>query len=309
MEVDRVSLVKFGADLHQTLSQGLHLIDFHFPNDRPILIKPNLCAEVDKTGASTTSTPFIKALINIILEANRKATIRIIESNSGGKKAEAAFTNLGYTQLVHEFQEQGFDVTLINLSEAPLTTVVYEGLYFKEISLPTILVEPKCLISVARAKLLSLTTITCVMKNQIGCLARIRFKYHTQLDEVIVDLNAVLKPDLGIVDASVGQTESDSGKVIPLGVVVFGRSPASVDSVTARVMKFDPRNIRHLTLAEERGLGSLNPVVIGESISAVAVRVRAQHTLIDDLVVWIVRTGPEWFASFLEKVFTFFGFY
>ena len=309
MEVDRISLVKSCVDLHQTLSQGLRLIDFHFPADRPILIKPNLCAEVDRTGASTTSISFIKALINIILEEDRKATIRIIESNSGGKKAEAAFTNLGYTQLVHEFQEQGFDVSLINLSEAPQTTVAYKGLYFKEISLPTILVEPKCLISVARAKLLSLTTITCVMKNQIGCLARIRFKYHTQLDEVIVDLNAVLKPDLGIVDASVAQTESDSGRIIPLGVVVFGRKPASVDSVAAQVMKFDPRDIRHIALAEKQGLGSLNPVVIGESISDVAVRVRGQQTLIGNLVVWIVRNGSEGFASFLERVFTFFGFY
>ena len=158
MENDRVSLVKFGVDLHQTLSQGLQLIDFQVPSDKPILIKPNLCTEVDKTGASTTNIPFIKALINIILEEDRTASVRIIESNSGMKNVEVAFKNLGYTHLVNEFQEQGFDVSLINLSEEPLTTVAHKGLYFKEISLPTILVEPKFLISVAKANLQALTS-------------------------------------------------------------------------------------------------------------------------------------------------------
>ena len=306
MEDDRVSIVKFGEDLYQTLSHGLNLIDFQVPSDRSILIKPNLCTEIDKTGASTTNIPFIKALINVILKEDRKAAIRIIESNSGMKSVGVAFKNLGYTELVNEFQEQGFDVSLINLSEEPLTTVTQQGLYFKEISLPKILVEPKFLISVAKAKLLSLTTITCVLKNQIGCLARMRFKYHKRLDEVIVDLNDVLRPDLGIVDAIVGQTDSEGGKIIPIGVVVLGRSPASVDSVMAQIMRFNPREIRHLTLAEEQGLGSLNPVVVGESIDDVAVRIRAPHTFMDDLLMAIIRIAPGWFASFLERVFIFF---
>ena len=103
MDADNVSIIKHGGDLHQTLSHGLNLIDFQIPSDRPILIKPNLCTEIDKTGASTTNIPFIKALINVILKEDRKATIRIIESNSGMKNVEVAFKTLGYTQLVNEF--------------------------------------------------------------------------------------------------------------------------------------------------------------------------------------------------------------
>jgi uncharacterized protein (DUF362 family) len=76
-----------------------------------------------------------------------------------------------------------------------------------------------------------------------------------RVDEVIVDLNEVLQPDLGIIDASVGQTDVGSGRLIPLGTVVCGRNPVSVDSVMAQVMQFNPADARaHLALAEEQGL-------------------------------------------------------
>jgi len=74
----------------------------------------------------------------------------------------------------------------------------------------------------------------------------------------------------------------------------------------AQVMQFKPREIRHLALAEEKGLGSLNPKVVGESIGDVAIRIRAPHTLMDDMILGIIKIAPGWFASFLERVFMFF---
>jgi uncharacterized protein (DUF362 family) len=227
IEADIVSLVKFDGDLQQTLRQGLGLLDLQIPSDRPILIKPNLCEETDETGASTTSIPFVRALMEVILGENRRASLRIVESDSTGKSVEVAFRNLGYVRLVDEFREHGFDVSLVNLSKEPLVTVMHQGLCLRKVRLPKLLVEPRFLISVARAKaLIGLTTITGVLKNQFGCLPeKNKFRYHHRhLDEVIVDVNMILRPDLCIVDAIVGQETPHGGKTHRIGVVIFGRA-------------------------------------------------------------------------------------
>lgn len=304
MAADRVALVKFGGDLQQTFAHGLRSIGFHVPSDRPILIKPNLCVETDKTGASTTNAPFIQALIRLLLEEERSAVLRVIESDSTGKKADVAFRNLGYTQLVREFQAQGFDVALINLSQEPLTTVTHPGLFVTDVTLPTVLVEPKVLISVAKAKaLIGLTTITGILKNQFGCLPeKNKFQHHHRhLDELIVDLNTVLRPDLGVVDAIVGQEGPEGGRIHSIGVVLFGRSPASVDSVMAQVMGFNPPEIRHLVLAEEQGLGSLTPWTVGAAIEDVAIRF-GRHRDVMSIMGAMGRYVPEWVMSAIGKL-------
>lgn len=298
-----VSMVKFEEDLQQTMSEGLRLLNLEFPSDKPILIKPNLCAENDKIGATTTNVSFIQTLNEAILKENDEAKIIIIESNSGMKNVEKAFQNLGYTQLVKDFQEKGFDVSLVNLTKEPLTIVNNNGSYFKEVEIPQILLEPKYLISVAKAKCLSMTTITGVLKNLIGCLVPIRFKYHKYLDDVIVDVNDILKPDLGIVDAIVGQEGGDSGRIHQIGVVIFGRNPSSVDSVMAQVMGFNPNEIKHLVLAEEIGLGTLDPVVVGASISDVAIKFEGES---NPMINWIIRNAPDSFSSLVEGVFRLF---
>jgi len=91
---------------------------------------------------------------------------------------------------------------------------------------------------------------------------------------VIVDVNKILRPNLYIVDAIIGQEGVLIGKKHEIGVVICGRNPASVDSIMAQVMQISLREIKHLTLAEKQSLSSLDPKVVGESIDNVAVRFR-----------------------------------
>ncbi len=72
------------------------------------------------------------------------------------------------------------------------------------------------------------------------------------------------------------------------------------------VIWFNPKEIRHLVLAEEQSLGRLNPVVVSESIGGVAVRFRARYSRMQDLLVGIVRNAPEWLASILERIYMVF---
>ena len=239
----------------------------------PILIKPNLCAESDPTGIATTRIPFIKAVIDLILDENEAAVIKIIESNSSGKQIKNAFKNLGYTQMERTYQENGYKVTLINLSEAPLTTIILDGVSMNKVKIPTILTQQNFFTSLANAKTHSLTQITGVLKNQFGCLPeKEKYLFHKVIDPVILDINRVVKPDLCIIDALFGLEGVLTGRKRKIGIILCGRDPVAVDVILARVMGFTPSKIKHITLAAKHGLGSLNPEIIGEELDSVIVK-------------------------------------
>ena len=269
----KVSLVRCDGDLQESLGYGFSLLGGLRIPKLPILIKPNLCAESDPTGIATTRIPFIKSVIDLILDENEAAVIKIIESNSSGKQIKNAFKNLGYTQMERTYQENGYKVTLINLSEAPLTTIILDGVSMNKVKIPTILTQQNFFTSLANAKTHSLTQITGVLKNQFGCLPeKEKYLFHKVIDTVILDINRVVKPDLCIIDALFGLEGVLTGRKRKIGIILCGRDPVAVDVILARVMGFTPSKIKHITLAAKHGLGSLNPEIIGEELDSVIVK-------------------------------------
>ncbi len=284
----KVSLVRCDGDLQESLGNGFSLLGGLRIPKLPILIKPNLCAESDPTGIATTRIPFIKAVIDLILNENEAAVIKIVESNSSGKQIKNAFKNLGYTQMERTYQENGYKVTLINLSKAPLTTIILDEVSMKRLKLPTILTQPNFFISLANAKTHSLTQITGVLKNQFGCLPeKEKYLFHKVIDTVILEINRVVKPDLCIIDALFGLEGVLTGRKRKIGIILCGRDPVAVDVILARVMGFTPSKIKHITLAAKHGLGSLNPEVVGGELDSVIVKFRKETNVFSTLGKYI----------------------
>ena len=270
-----VSIVKFDGDIAKTLETATDLVGGLTLSNIPILIKPNLCVGIDNSGGATTNIQLIRALVDEILREKGNSAIRIVESNSESKYVEKAFNNLGYRKLEEEYLANGHDVSLVNLSKEPNKTISIDGLHFKKVKLPKILLGRRLFISVAKAKTHELTQITGVLKNQFGCLPeKDKTVYHRYIDKVIVDLNRVIKPDLNIVDGVVGMEGVYKGRLKQLGVIICGRDPVSVDATLARVMTFNPLKIKHIVLAERYGLGSTRPAIVGEKIESVAMEFR-----------------------------------
>lgn len=281
---DRVSITRFNGNLRQTIKLGLSSIEGLKEAEGPYLIKPNLCTAVDPSYVATTSPAFMKTVVDMIFEEDRNATVKIIESDSSGKWAAKAFENLGYMKLIDEYKTQGYDVSLINLSNEPTTSIRLDGAHFKTMDVPTILSQPKFFISLAKTKTHALTQITGALKNQFGCLPeKNKIKHHNRIEKVIVDINKVINPNLIIIDAITGLEGVTEGKTREIGVILCGRYPASTDAVLARIMGFDPLKIGHIALAVEYSLGELNPEVVGETASAVAVKFRKTTSLVSTL--------------------------
>jgi uncharacterized protein (DUF362 family) len=300
-ELNIVSIVKVNDDIAKSLRRAINLIGgLQLPNV-PILIKPNICVEEDPSGGATTSSQVIKILINEILRLKKDATIKIIESDSYAKYVDKAFKNLGFFDLQEEYQEQGFNVSIVNLSKEPTNCILLKGLYFRKVQIPKILLKPKFLISVAKPKTHGLTQITGVLKNQFGCLPeKDKIIYHKYIDEVIVDINKIIKPDLCLVDGLVGMEGVTRGNIKRLGMFLAGYNPVCVDATLARVMGFKPSKIRHIMLAEKAGLGSIHANIVGEQLSSVIITFKKPNSSI----MWkISKILPDPLHSLATRIY------
>lgn len=270
--MNAVALVRYKDSITETLKEGLSHIGGFGPIESPVLIKPNICTISDATGYSVTRIDTISALIEILLETDKALSIKIIESDSQSKNAETAFKKFGYTELCDGFQNLGFDVSTVDLSRAPLSELDFMGDYFKSPKLPEIVINAGYFISVAIPKTHYLSFITGALKNLFGILPRKdQGFYHSRINEVIVDLARIIRPNLNIVDARVGVEGWNGPKTRKLDAFILGHGAVSVDSTMARIMGFVPEQIPHIMRTYDYDLGTIKPTVLGESIESTAV--------------------------------------
>jgi len=265
--LDYVALVKYEDNIEKSLNEGIKLINGFKNLKSPILIKPNICTQEDKTGHAVSDVQVVENLIKIILKENQNHSIRIVESDSMSKFADEAFSKFGYKDLELKMQEMGYDVSLVNLTRSPTIETKFKGDYFENPSLPDILIRDNFFISLAVAKTHYLTFITGTLKNLFGLLPRKdQSFYHPQINEVIVDLSRIIKPNLCIIDARVGLEGWNGPKSRLLNRFIISTNPVSTDATITRIMGFEPEKVQHILKASKYKLGSLNPKVVGEKI-------------------------------------------
>jgi uncharacterized protein (DUF362 family) len=271
--VNTVALVRYKDSILESLQEGLEHIGGFGALESPILIKPNICTINDGTGYSVTRVETVSALIDLLLKTDEKLSIKLIESDSQSKFAEESFQKFGYSQLCENRRNSGFDVSTVDLSKAKLKELRFQGDYFENPQLPDILLDAGYFISVAISKTHYLSFVTGVLKNLFGVLPRKdQAFYHSKINEVIVDLARIIRPNLNIVDARVGIEGWNGPKTRKLDAFIIGHGAVSVDSTMARIMGFKPEQTRHIIDTADYDLGTTNPTVLGESIESIAVK-------------------------------------
>ena len=274
-DLSRIAVLKCNQDLVSVLRRGIGLAGGLEGLCSPVLIKPNICTISDNTGYSVTNVEIIEHLVTLLLNHDSSLEIKIVESDSQSKYADDAFKKFGYASMVESMVDNGYDLHLVNLSDSRMSKLQFQGRYFKNPDLPVELVENHYYVSVAVPKTHYLTQITGSLKNQFGLLPRKdQAAYHPDIDDVIVDINSIVRPNLCIFDARVGVERWNGPKTHPMGLLVIGNNVVSTDAIMSRIMGFDPNTIAHIRLASESGLGGFDPEVIGENPDDVVVEFR-----------------------------------
>lgn len=223
-------------------------------NQRQILIKPNLV-----NASPPPVTLPVEAVMVLVRWLQHQTDAAIIVAEGSGDMLQSTiqlFDLHGYFQLAEHY-----DLRLIDLNTAPLVCLERDDCtVFPELWLPE-LVRDSFVISFAVLKAHSLAGVTLSMKNMIGCAPPSHYQqgghwkksaFHRQMQRSIFELNLHRKPDLAIIDASVGLADNHLGGPPcnpPPNRLLGGVDPVAVDAAGAALLGFDWREIEHIRLA------------------------------------------------------------
>jgi uncharacterized protein (DUF362 family) len=265
----KVAVVK-GERGHEPVFKALDLIDYKgaVAGFERALIKVNfICEKTWETGA-TTDPIVVEALIGKLADLGLE--VRVVESDATITNADKAFVATGMRDMCLRN-----NVEFVNLRHVKdrVKLPVSDGEALQSVTVPRIVVD-SAVISAAKLKTHVNTDVTLGMKNMFGLLPdKFKAKYHAKgIGKVVVDINAVVKPLLTVVDGFVGMEGAGpvDGEPVQMDLIVAGKDVVAVDATCCRIMGFDPHDVKHVARAHERGLGKIDDVeVVGETIESV----------------------------------------
>lgn len=214
-----------------------------------VVIKPNLCYLAPWESGITTNVELVEHLITYLKKHNPSLPIFIVESDNNDRKCDDAFAQLGYIVL-----KDKYDIELLNLTNEPYQEVEIPGLHYT-INIPEIFFENVFFISIAQLKVHLYQMITCIYKNQFGCVPdEVKMRYHQYMEETLYTLNKLIKPDISIIDGKVGLEGIGpvTGNPIKVDLMMISDDPTAMDTIAAEIMGLDPKEVPHLKYAYRR---------------------------------------------------------
>ena len=221
-----------------------------------VIIKPNLLAPAGPERGATTDPRICMSLADQVRELGAHPVIA--EGSAIGEDTEESFRVCGYDLL----RSQGYE--LIDLKKAKTVKVpVPGGTVLSELDLPELVVNADAIINVPKIKPHDQVRATLAIKNIKGVLPdTLKKKFHTTFGvfRAVAELNTVLKPVLSVVDGIIAQEGLGPlfGTPVDMGLVIAGRDPVALDTITGLLMGIEPSKMETTKYAAELGLGTMD---------------------------------------------------
>ncbi len=233
---------------------------------KTVLLKVNILSPVDPIKAVTTHPEVVKAVARYLQE--RGAIVWIGDSSGGivavGSRTQQALRVCG--------MEEAAAATGAQLKNFDLETSVGftnpRGKEQETIYLAQAVVDADYVISLAKLKTHSYTLYTGAVKNLYGCIPGGRKAvYHGLAPNVdvfsqyLVDVLQLVKPTFAIIDGIVAMEGAGPAAGDPrhFGALLGGSDAVALDAEACRCLGIQPRHVAMLRIAQERGLGRLEP--------------------------------------------------
>jgi len=270
------------------------------PGER-VLLKPNLLKANRPDEAVTTHPEVVRAVIRLVHEAGGAP---VVGDSPGFGDLRKVCEKAGIMDVIREEGSM-----LVDFDE---TVTIKNSGRFQRFEISRLAYEAAVIINLPKLKTHGMTVITGAVKNLFGCVPgkrKVQWHFnaginHALFMQMIVELYALIKPRLSIMDAVIGMEGNGPGSGDPrfIGAVVAGPDAVAVDVVSARVLGIVPENLPIIQAAAASGIGQTRfdrITVHGESLSSIAVRnfrlPPQTHT------EWPL---PEWVRGSLKNAFT-----
>jgi uncharacterized protein (DUF362 family) len=263
----------YQADLAAILYESIK--EFDLPvRGKTVLLKPNLVG-LDPHGVVNTHPAVIAAARETFLRLGADKVF-IGDGPATERDTIAVLESLKLKEYVGPLSGIFVDLNLDDVERVRLKT---HASRLKELYLPKTVLGVDFLVSLPKLKTHHWAGVTLSLKNMFGvvpggCYGWPKNVLHwAGIDNSVLDINAIVRPDFAIVDGIVGMEGNGpiQGMPKPCGVLILGDDPVAVDATSARVMGLLPEKIRYIAQASTL-LGHIDPEKIrqlGEPIASV----------------------------------------
>ena len=227
-----------------------------------VVLKPNMSFANPADRASTTHPAVVVTVAQACLEAGAQ---RVMVLDYPLRKGELCLERSG---MLDAFQAlKGVHVLALEERKFYREIKVPQGKTFDRVEIMREVLESDVLISIPQAKSHSATGVSLGLKGLMGVIWD-RYSFHSKydIDQAIVDLASVIKPQLTILDATralVSGGPGGPGEVVKPNLIIAGTDPVAVDSYAVSVapwygQNFKGRQVKHILTAHQRGLGKID---------------------------------------------------
>ena len=281
----KVSIVKVKSDLEDDVGKLLQLSGAESliaPGDN-VLLKPNLHAIQQYTTGGTTNPHVVAAVVRWAYKQGAKEVIVGDSPFFGFSEPERCFTDTGMGEAVEKagakwvtFGKHSFRIFRNASRSLPA-----------EIGISEFVFNCDKMINTAAMKTHLNCLVTLGMKNLKGCLrSKDKAAFHnTDINRAIVALNKLVKPDLTIVDGTIGMEGMGpaAGTPVNCSLLMAGKDVVAVDSVASSLMGIDPEEVMTIKLGHQAGLGEMDIgkiEVVGERLDEVKMKWKRPDSVI-----------------------------
>ena len=264
---DNIVHIQKVIDVGKDLRTSLDAVNWEhvIKNKSKVAIKVNMCDSIPKKGVITTPE-LVYEVIKILKDMECEVTV--VESDGLLYSADIAYKETGMQGVIEKSGAR-----FVNLTNAEKTSINPKNtLFVREYAMPKELEEADVLITMPLLKTHEITLYTGALKNQFGCYPQHnRVMLHSHLDEAIVDINTILKPDIVIMDAltAIEGNGPTRGYPVKMDLLVTSNNPISCDIVALKIMNFDVDEVGHVKLARDLNRNAENYILTGELIENV----------------------------------------
>jgi uncharacterized protein (DUF362 family) len=266
-----IAIVKGTKPVEVTV-KALRMIDVDeaLSEEKPVLIKPNYINASHPSTGITTDSRVIEGVVKFLKDRGVKDVL--IGEGSGFVDTFEAFRVAGVDKVAKRW-----NIELVDLNKDEFVEVSPPSpLALKTVRIAKTALE-STIISVPKLKLHRMTEVTLSLKNMMGVVTP-KGSMHTHLNKNIIDLVSIVKPSIAVVDGIIASEGHETSRnPVEMNLVIAGTDPVAVDAVGAAVMGVSPESVKHLRLAEEKGIGTCDlrrMKIVGEPIERVRKKFR-----------------------------------
>jgi len=227
-----------------------------------VVIKPNMSFPNPPDWGTTTHPDVVRELTLMCVEVGASSVLVL---DNPLRSSELCLVRSGLRKACEDLPQthvQGLSSkAFYEMIKIPEGKALFSTMVMKKV------LEADVLIAAPVAKSHSATGVSLALKGMMGLIYdRKDFHLNLDIDVAVVDLCTVLKPKLTVIDASRILSEGGPGgpgKVIPMNKIIASRDMVAADSMAVELgtwygRKFKSRQVKHIQIADQRGLGHMD---------------------------------------------------